>query len=81
MVEDPKQADLTTEDGDTPLALTLRVKPIKFPNFITIDDERLTSKGKIAVARLSDDQAAIFWDSMKSAWLEHVAARRDALAQ
>ena len=54
--------------------IRMKLEPFRFPNFLRL-------AGQIGpgfhVGRLSDDEAAAYWDDLKAEWLEHVRKKRD----
>ncbi len=67
--------------------MNIDLKPFRFPNFLfldvkepatTVSTSHGTDKPKISVSQLTDEEAVDYWDSLRLAWLEHVAERRAA---
>ena len=62
------------------MSITIEIQPFNFPNYLRFDGFRLAGGERepmIPVGALTDEQAADYWNSMKTHWLAHVATRRD----
>jgi hypothetical protein len=65
-------------------AITIKVHPITYPNFVRLVVPNIPGQAKgevsidVADAFPNEDAASAFWDDAKEGWLQHVKDRRSS---
>jgi hypothetical protein len=59
--------------------VTIRVEPFRMPNYMRPVGMSSDSTMDVGLLFPTDEAAAVFWDELKTKWLQHVAERRAAL--